>query len=47
MNLEIYIKIHILNMIIKLIKIDRINQKDSNDGSIIKEIGKKFIKNVT
>ena len=27
--------------------LDRINKKDSNDGSIIKEFGKEFIKNVT
>ena len=31
----------------KNLVLDRINNEDSNDGSIIKEIGKKFIKNVT
>ena len=31
----------------KNVVLDRINKKDSNDGSIIKEIGKKFIKAVT
>ena len=33
--------------IYKNLVLDRINDEDSNDGSIIKEIGKKFIKNVT
>ena len=31
----------------KNLVLDRINNEDNNDGSIIKEIGKKFIKNVT
>ena len=31
----------------KSLVLDRINNEDSNDGSIIKEIGKNFIKNVT
>ena len=31
----------------KNLVLDRINNEGSNDGSIIKEIGKKFIKNVT
>ena len=31
----------------KNLVLDRINNEDSNDGSVIKEIGKNFIKNVT
>ena len=31
----------------KNLVLDRINNEDSNDGSIIKEVGKKFIKNLT
>ena len=46
MNLEIYKNAYIVYdyQTYKNLVLDRINNEDSNDGSIIKEIGKKLLK---